>query len=114
MGEVGFSGASRLGKIHSVTAFFFRSFNRCRVLGGRRMLRVPFSVFVSPTSKEYAATINRIKAQRRTGKISRADFTDFEDTAKAIVKQVDLGELTDVEAIRQLNQISRLRNRKRK
>ena len=85
----------------------------CRQVGAHRVAAKLWAGD-TPLSQEYAATINRIKAQRRTGKISRADFTDSEDTAKTIVKQVELGELTDVDAIRQLSQISRLRNRKRK
>ena len=68
----------------------------------------------TPLSKEYATTINRIKAQRRTRKISRDDFIGFENEAKALVEQAERGELTDEEAIRRLDRISRMRKRKKK
>ena len=68
----------------------------------------------TPLSREYATTINRIKAQRRTRKISRNDFVGFEKEAKALVEQAERGELTDEEAIRGLNRISRMRNRRKK
>lgn len=49
-GWVGFSGLRRSGKIHWLTAWFFRSLSRWTALGGRRMVRRPRSVLVSPIS----------------------------------------------------------------
>ena len=85
----------------------------CRQVGAHRVAARLWAGD-TPHSQEYAKTINRIKGQRRTGKISKSDFADFEDQAKALVNQVERGELTDEEAIRQLSKISRLRNRKGK
>ena len=85
----------------------------CRQVGAHRVAAKLWAGD-TPLSKEYATTINRIKAQRRTRKISRDDFIGFENEAKALVEQAERGELTDEEAIRRLDRISRMRNRKKK
>ena len=85
----------------------------CRQVGAHRVAAKLWAGD-TPLSREYATTINRIKAQRRTRKISRKDFVGFEKEAKALVEQAERGELTDEEAIRGLNRISRMRNRREK
>ena len=85
----------------------------CRQVGAHRVAAKLWAGD-TPLSKEYATTINRIKAQRRTRKISRDDFVGFEKEAKGLVEQTERGELTDEEAIRRLDRISRMRKRKKK
>lgn len=84
----------------------------CRQVGAHRVAARLWAG-ETPLQREYATTINRIKSQRQSGKISRADFTRYEDEAKSLVAMVDRGELTDEEAIRKLDQISRIRKRRR-
>lgn len=83
----------------------------CRQVGAHRVAARLWSGD-TPLLKEYAKAINRIKGQRNSGKISRTDFTVFEDEAKSLVNQVEQGQIADVEAIRKIHQISRFRNRK--
>lgn len=82
----------------------------CRQVGAHRV-SARLWAGNTPLLKEYAKTVNRIKGQRRSKKISGNDFRIFEDEAKALVDQVEHGQLTDEEAIRKLHQISRFRNR---
>lgn len=83
----------------------------CRQVGAHRV-SARLWAGDTPLQKEYSKTINRIKGQRRSGKISRNDFRIYEDDAKALMEQVEHGQSTDEEAIRKLHQISRIRNRK--
>ena len=82
----------------------------CRQVGAHRV-SARLWAGDTPLLKEYAKTINRIKGQRHSGKISRNDFRTFEDEARALVEQVEHGQSTDEEAIRKLHQISRFRKR---
>lgn len=82
----------------------------CRQVGAHRVAARLWAGD-TPLRKEYAKTVNRLKAQRRTGKISGNDFIIFENQAKAILEQADHGELTDEEAMAQLHDINRMRER---